>query len=155
MMFRATLRERFLPIGVGWVHDEWITLVVAAFSDLRPIDQPLIHYRIHGSQQVGFQNKLEQRAQGTAPAEKHWGRLAESVKELQQMTDFLSPMVREEKRGVLPAYQQHLQFLSFRYGLPSSRLARLVPILRNLTQYEIHASGFASVVKDLALARSR
>jgi hypothetical protein len=154
MMFRATLRERFLPIGIGWVHDEWITLVVAAFSELRPIDQPLIRYRIHGSQQVGFQNKLEQRAQGTTPAEKHWGRLAESVKELQQMTDFLSAMGLDETRGVLPAYQQHLQFLSFRYGLPASRLSRLVPILKNYTQYEIHASGLASMLKDLALARS-
>jgi hypothetical protein len=154
MMFRSTLRERFLPIGVGWVHDEWITLVVAAFSELRPIDQPLIRYRIHGSQQVGFQNKLEQRAQGTTPAEKHWGRLAESVKELQQMTDFLSAMMPDDTRGVLPAYQQHLQFLSFRYGLPASRLARLVPILKNYPQYEIHASGLASMVKDLALARS-
>jgi hypothetical protein len=48
-----------------------------------------------------------------------------------------------------------LQFLSFRYGLPASRLARLVPILKNYPQYEIHASGFASVLKDLALARSR
>ena len=45
----------------GWIHDEWIALVTAAFSDLRPIHQPLIRYRIHGSQQVGFQNKLEQR----------------------------------------------------------------------------------------------
>jgi hypothetical protein len=155
MMFRATLRERFLPIGVGWVHDEWITLVVAAFSELRPIDLPLIRYRIHGAQQVGFQNKLEQRAQGTTPAEKHWGRLAESVKELQQMTDFLSAMVPDEERGVLPAYQQHLQFLSFRYGLPASRVSRLVPILKNYPQYEIHASGLASMLKDLALARSR
>jgi glycosyltransferase involved in cell wall biosynthesis len=155
MMFRATLRERFLPIGVGWVHDEWITLVVAAFSELRPIDQPLIRYRIHGSQQVGFQNKLEQRAQGTTPAEKHWGRLAESVKELQQMTDFLSAMGLDDTRGVLPAYQQHLQFLSFRFGLPASRLSRLVPILKNYPQYEMHASGLASMLKDLALARSR
>ena len=63
-MFRATLRDRCLPIGAGWIHDEWIAMIVAAFGDLRPIDQPLIRYRIHSSQQVGFVNKLEQRAQG-------------------------------------------------------------------------------------------
>ena len=65
VMFRADLRDRFLPIAEGWIHDEWITLIAAAFSDLRPIDQPLIRYRIHGSQQVGFQNKLEQRCPRT------------------------------------------------------------------------------------------
>jgi glycosyltransferase involved in cell wall biosynthesis len=62
VMFRAGLRDHFLPIGTGWIHDEWIALIAAAFSDLRPISQPLIRYRVHGSQQVGFRNKLEQRA---------------------------------------------------------------------------------------------
>ena len=33
VMFRANLRDRFLPVGAGWIHDEWIALVVAAFSD--------------------------------------------------------------------------------------------------------------------------
>ncbi len=91
-MFRAALRDRFLPIGAGWIHDEWIALIAAAFSDLRPIDQPLIRYRIHGSQQVGFRNKLEQRVQGNSRAQRHWGRLAESVKELDQLCTALSAM---------------------------------------------------------------
>ena len=155
VMFRAALRDRFLPIGGGWIHDEWIALVIAAFSDLRPIDQPLIRYRIHGSQQVGLQNKLEQRAQGKTRAERHWARLAESVKELQQMCDVLSTMVLDERRNVLPAYQQHLQFLSFRSNLPSMRLARLGPVLKRYPQYSVHASGLPSVLKDLALKRSQ
>lgn len=146
VMFRATLRDRFLPIGIGWVHDEWIALVIAAFADLRPIDQPLIRYRIHGSQQVGLQNKLEQRAEG-----KHWVRLAESVRELQQMCEFLSPMVPDER--VLRAYHEHLQFLSLRANLPPGRLARLGPVLKRYSQYGAHASGLPSVLKDLALKR--
>ncbi len=52
------------------------------FSDLRPIDQPLIRYRIHGSQQVGFVNKLEQRAPRETRGERHWQRVAESAGEL-------------------------------------------------------------------------
>jgi glycosyltransferase involved in cell wall biosynthesis len=155
MMFRAALRDRFLPVNPAWVHDEWITLVTAALSELRPIDEPLIRYRLHGSQQVGFQNKLEQRAQGNTPAEKHWGRVAESVKDLQQMVDFLSAMPLDEGRPVLQAYQQHLQFLSFRSGLPAHRLTRLVPILTRYSKYELHASGLPSMLKDLALKRSR
>ena len=154
-MFRADLRDRFLPIGADWIHDEWITLIAAAFSDLRPIEQRLIRYRLHGSQQVGFQNKLEQRAPGKTRAERHWGRVAESVKDLQQMVDLLSAMPLDEDRPVLPAYQQQLQFLSFRSSLPAHRLMRVVPILRRFSQYELHASGLPSMLKDLALRRSR
>jgi glycosyltransferase involved in cell wall biosynthesis len=155
MMFRADLRDRCLPVSSGWIHDEWITLVIATLADLRPIDQPLIRYRLHGAQQVGFQNKLEQRAQGNTRAERHWGRVAESVKDLKQMVDFLSLRPPEEGRAVRLAYQQHLKFLSFRSGLPAHRLMRMVPILTRYAQYEQHASGLPSMLKDLALKRSR
>ena len=128
MMFRASLRDRCLPIGKGWIHDEWIALMTAAFFDLRPIDQPLIRYRIHGSQQVGLQNKLARRTQGTR-AQRHWGRLAESTRELELLCAALSEMVPDVRRQVLPVYQQHLQFLAFRANLPALRLVRLGPIL--------------------------
>jgi glycosyltransferase involved in cell wall biosynthesis len=154
VMFRADLRDRVLPIPAGWVHDEWITLITAAFYDLRPIDQPLIRYRIHGSQQVGFVNKLEQRAQGNTRSERHWQRVEESAKELQQMCDALSAMALDQEREVLPVYQQHLQFLRFRSNLPAPRLARLGRVLTHFAQYGVHASGLASGLKDVALKKS-
>ena len=154
VMLRASLREHCLPIGQGWIHDEWIALIAAAFFDLRPIAQPLIRYRIHSSQQVGLTNKLAQRTQGTR-AQRHWGRLAESVKDLQLACAALSGMALDSRRQVLPAYQGHLQFLAFRAGLPRPRLARLGPIVTRYSQYSIHASGFASALKDLVLKRQR
>lgn len=153
MMFRAGLRDRFLPLGAGWIHDEWIALMVAAFADLRSIDQPLIGYRLHGSQQVGLVNRRQQRAQGNTRAQKHWGRLAVSVKDLRQLCDVLSAMTLDTTREVLPAYQRHLEFLTFRASLPGARLARIEPVLRRYREYRVHASGLASVFKDLALKR--
>ncbi len=141
-----------LPIGEGWIHDEWIALITAAFADLRPIEQPLIRYRIHSSQQVGLQNKLSGRTRGTR-AQRHWGRLAEGVKDLELACAVLSAMVLDGSRKVLPAYQGHVQFLSFRATLPSLRLARLGPIARRYSQYRIHASGLASALKDLVFNR--
>jgi hypothetical protein len=152
VVFRASLRDRCLPIGEGWIHDEWIALITAAFFELRPIDQPLIQYRIHGSQQVGLQNKLEQRTQGT-PSQRHWGRLEKSTWELELLCAALSEMVLDGSRQVLPVYQQHLQFLSFRTNLPALRLVRLGSILTHYPQYKIHASGLASALKDLVLKR--
>ncbi len=153
VIFRANLRDRCLPIGAGWIHDEWIAMIVAAFADLRPIDQPLIRYRIHGSQQVGFVNKLEQRAQGKTRGERHWARVAESARELREICDALSAMHPEQERGVLPAYRRHLQFLCFRSNLPAGRMARLGPALNRYGQYRIHASGLASMLKDMILKR--
>jgi glycosyltransferase involved in cell wall biosynthesis len=152
VMFRASLRDRCLPIGQGWIHDEWIALMTAAFFDLRPINQALIRYRIHASQQVGLKNMLKQRTQGTR-AQRHWARLAESKQILELACATLSEMVLDSRRGVLPAYQQHLQFLAFRADLPIPRLIRLGPILTHYPQYKLHASGLASALKDLVLKR--
>ena len=148
VMFRAALRERFLPIPAGWVHDEWIVLVVAAFAELHPIQQPLIRYRVHGAQQVGFSNKLKIRAHGN-----HWVRLAESARELDQLCEFLSATRSQQRQEVLPAYQQHLQFLRFRSALPASQAKRLVPVLTHLSGYGAHASGLKSVLKDLVIPK--
>lgn len=154
VMFRAALRDRCLPIGAGWIHDEWIAMIVAAFADLIPIDQPLVRYRIHSSQQVGFVNKLKQRVQGETRGKRHWRRVAESAKELGQMCEALSAMDLDRGRDVLAAYRQHLQFLCFRSVLPAKRLARLGPVLTRYGQYRVHASGLRSMLKDLVLERS-
>ena len=151
VMFRANLRDRCLPIPAGWIHDEWIAMVIAAFAALRPIDETLIRYRIHGTQQVGLKNKLQQRAHGNTRAEKHWARVAESARELQQLCDALVAMGLSEDSGVLSAYRQHLQFLLFRSALPLARLKRAFPILTRPGQYKQHASGLPSMLKDLLL----
>jgi glycosyltransferase involved in cell wall biosynthesis len=146
MMFRAALRDHCLPVGAGWIHDEWLVMMAAAFAGIRPIEQPLIRYRTHGAQQVGFANKLEKRAHGATRAQKHWHRVAESARELKQLCDVLGP-------AVLPAYLEHLRFLEFRANLPSRRLVRLRPILSHYAQYRRHSSGLASMAKDLSLTR--
>jgi glycosyltransferase involved in cell wall biosynthesis len=153
VMFRANLRDRCLPFGAGWIHDEWIAMIAAAFSDVLPMEEPLIRYRTHGSQQVGFANKLEQRVQGKTCAARHWQRVAEAARELQLLLAALSAMPLDQKGDVLIAYRRHLHFLEFRANLPLRRLPRLGPILARYGQYRVHASGFASVLKDVALER--
>jgi Glycosyl transferase family 2 len=153
VMFRSSLRESSLPVGAGWVHDEWIAMTAAAFSRLGPIEQALIRYRIHGSQQVGFTNKLQKRAKEESEANQHWRRVAESAKELRELCDFLAAAGVDPGNAVLQAYQEHLRFLEFRANLPPGRLARMGSILRRYPQYEAHASGAASALKDLSLAR--
>ena len=33
VMFRSRLRENCLPVGSGWLHDEWIVGAAAAVAD--------------------------------------------------------------------------------------------------------------------------
>jgi glycosyltransferase involved in cell wall biosynthesis len=150
VMFRTALRKYILPIPSGWIHDEWMGILAAAYGDLRPIDQPLIRYRLHGSQQVGFRNKLKQRTRG-----KFWARVAESGRELQEVCDALAAMDPQATPRVLPAYQQHLEFLRFRSSLPASPPKRLQPVMRHLADYGVHASGWKSALKDLVIPRPR
>lgn len=53
LMFRAALRELFLPVPPGWVHDAWIGLVLSAVGRGVPVPTPLIRYRQHPAQQHG------------------------------------------------------------------------------------------------------
>ena len=153
VMFRAHLLDRCLPIPAGWIHDEWIAMIIASFAPLRPIDQPLIRYRMHSRQQVGLQNKLEQRAEGNTRSERHWARVRESVNELQQLCCALIAMNVSENSAALNAYQQHLRFLAFRSALPAPRLMRTVLILTRSNEYRQHASGLPSMLKDLLFSR--
>jgi glycosyltransferase involved in cell wall biosynthesis len=53
LMLRAALRELFLPVPPGWVHDAWIGLVLSAVGRGVPVPTPLIRYRQHPAQQHG------------------------------------------------------------------------------------------------------
>ncbi|MGE5194662.1 MAG: glycosyltransferase family 2 protein [Deltaproteobacteria bacterium] len=53
LAFRARFRDLLLPIPPGWVHDEWIALVLSAVAWGVPLPEPLIRYRQHPRQQIG------------------------------------------------------------------------------------------------------
>lgn len=55
MAFRRQLVLNFLPIGAGWIHDEWIALALAAHGAKGGlIAAPMQSYRTHSAQQIGI-----------------------------------------------------------------------------------------------------
>ncbi|HNU97027.1 MAG TPA: glycosyltransferase family 2 protein [Candidatus Portnoybacteria bacterium] len=54
IMFRASLKEKILPIPKNSLQDMWIGLIAAAFSKIYFIDKQLIKYRQHGDNMVGI-----------------------------------------------------------------------------------------------------
>jgi glycosyltransferase involved in cell wall biosynthesis len=52
--FRASLRDLFQPIPKIAVHDAWIASVSAVHASLMAVQEPLLFYRQHHSQQLGL-----------------------------------------------------------------------------------------------------
>lgn len=61
LCFRKECVEKIMPLPEiqGLWHDHWIALVLAAQKSLHFIDTPLLSYRIHGAQQVGFPGRAQ------------------------------------------------------------------------------------------------
>jgi glycosyltransferase involved in cell wall biosynthesis len=54
---RRTLVDMALPVGAGWVHDEWLAAVAAGIGRIDFIDEPLIDYRQHDANQIGARQR--------------------------------------------------------------------------------------------------
>jgi glycosyltransferase involved in cell wall biosynthesis len=150
VMFRSRLRENCLPVGSGWLHDEWIVATIAAVAAVRPIDTPLIRYRQHTSQQVGLSPSPGFREKN----KRHWGELSRQIALLDGICNTLSRQPLTERGRVLfSCYQAHLRFARFRYALPRHRLARLRGMLKEYSSYTTCGSGVLSMATDLVLSK--
>jgi glycosyltransferase involved in cell wall biosynthesis len=150
VMFRSRLRENCLPIGPGWLHDEWIIATAAAVADVIPIDSPLIRYRKHASQQVGLSPKpsFHERKR------RHWSELSRQIGLLQGICDRLARQPLSERgKALFSCYQSHLRFARFRYTLPERRLGRLTAMLKQYSSYKACGSGVLSMASDFVLSK--
>jgi len=68
MAFRSSYRDRVLPIPAVWVHDAWISLLVACLGNVTTVPEPLVLYRQHDANQIGVgENKKKRKRSGPAP----------------------------------------------------------------------------------------
>lgn len=155
MAFRSEFVKLSLPIpeGIAMIHDGWIALTIAAVADVMMIEEPLIKYRQHGSQQIG------------APAPRQDAdepNVIESFRRRNSTADLCKILTTLEERLVAHATsydtRKALSFvgdysfhLNVRANLPQNRLNRLPRILRELMtrRYHEYANGFKSAAKDL------
>jgi glycosyltransferase involved in cell wall biosynthesis len=150
VMFRRRMREICLPIGPGWVHDEWIVALTAAVAEVRPIEAPLIRYRKHSHQQIGLSLKPGFREK----QKRHWTELSRQIGLLQEICSRLSMQPLSERGDLLfSCYRDHLRFAQFRYALPQHRLARLGTMLNEYSTYAACGSGIFSMATDLVAGK--
>ena len=155
MMFRPQYMSWISPAKEGWHHDGWVSSIIAAFSSLCWLTEPLIRYRVHPGQQLGIEGHLvpdRNAASFAARSRNHWISFFFALQQLDRLCATLDDLpLPAEKRdtGAAEAFYTHRAFLATRLGLPASRWGRILPMLRARRSYQRCAMGWLSILKDL------
>jgi hypothetical protein len=116
-----------LPLPVEWVHDEWLGIVASTTARVDLLEEPLIEYRQHASNQIGARRDTFAEKVGKALASRGNTHVERAIKaelllaRLLQLGDRVPPEILAKVRSKI-AHQR------FRAALPASRLARCVPV---------------------------
>lgn len=152
VVFRRRLLRDALPFADDWVHDEWLAALAAGLSEagrgVRLIEESLIDYRQHGSNQIGAR-QLSLREKIGRLREPRNPRLRLLARRAWQLSR------RLEGRGAPEAsvIRADMKFwhIEGRANFPRSRLLRLPLIIRGAFRgrYGRYSRGAIDVVRDI------
>lgn len=144
LAFRASWKERVLPMPQGVVHDEWIALLAAAEGALRFAPERLVLYRQHGGNQIG--------ARRWSPGE-HLRTAQVRRRDVSGRLLALMSRLRERIGRSEPGIDGKIAHLERRVALPQPRLLRLPAIAAEFMHggYARYSSGWRTALRDLVL----
>jgi ribosomal protein L13E len=153
MAFRSGFRELILPIPTEGplIQDGWIALMISAVAAVAFIDRPLIKYRQHQSQQMGARRTSTTQRVMQAQKTASNAYLAEAA-QFQQACDRLrANNGHSASEQVLSMMRDKITHLQARAALPSQKLRRVAPVLREVfnRRYYRYSRGLFSAAKDL------
>lgn len=162
--FRADLRDVVLPFPTdlstsipAMIHDRWISIVLSGIGTVAVINEPLVAYRVHASQQVGLTNISATKP----PMQRYLGRLLTRRRDvgsprLYQLAHLVEARDRLVASGLagepaLAEIDAVIRHQSWRCQMKARHLARVVPIARELAlgRYHQYSRGWSSAVLDL------
>ena len=149
VIFRRSLLDQALPFDPAWVHDEWLAVIAAAVSEVDWLPEKLVDYRQHGCNEIGVTAPTLRYKVGRVlePRGDRYSGLAERAEHLRTRLEALNV-----SPSILIAASGKLRHQKFREQLPSNRLARAVPVLREaaIGHYARFSSqGNLDVLRDL------
>lgn len=119
-----------------YIHDAWIALVLSLNDKIGFIPDPLLSYRVHAGQQVGFGQKLE-----PVRLKDRWKRdRNKKISPIRQRAELLKALIGalEGVKGISPASLTRLKELQIHFqtraSLPENRLKRLEPAISELVK---------------------
>jgi glycosyltransferase involved in cell wall biosynthesis len=156
MMIRANLRRLFTPVPVIWVHDSWIAWMLVVYSKLEMIDEPVIRYRLHSSQQIGVESLASTRS---LPLKKRLeydkreepGRSLLAAQWFEELERHLTAVGGIKDHTLLGRLRQRIEFYHFRANVSTKKLQRLAGILINARNYHNYEHGFKGLVRDIVI----
>jgi|SRR5580658_301252 glycosyltransferase involved in cell wall biosynthesis len=154
MAFRKEIFDIVTPIPANWIHDRWISFLLAARGRVEMIFDPLMQYRRHKGQQEGLPPVLPRELVAQARSRGAHFHL-EEVERFRQLYDHIG------KRGAQLPYAKYAQreiekkisHLTHRAQLPHTRVARIPTVLRETVsgRYWRYSAGWRSVARDLVI----
>jgi glycosyltransferase involved in cell wall biosynthesis len=152
VMFRRSLLEAAEPFPADWVHDEWLAIIASALGRLSVERERLIDYRQHGANVIGVSAPTFRYRLGRM-LESRGGRYEVLARRSFELSARLSkvdaPLAWRELADRKAAFELA------RAGYRPVRLARLVPVLRQLragSYDELSSQGRLDVARDLLQA---
>jgi glycosyltransferase involved in cell wall biosynthesis len=149
-VFRRSLLADALPLPMEWVHDEWLGIIASTTARIDLLEEPLIEYRQHASNQIGARRNTfaEKVRKALAPRGNTHVERAIKAELLLARLLLLGDRVSPE---ILAKVRSKIEHQRFRAALPASRLARCIPVLREAMtgRYDKFGRGFRGIVRDL------
>ena len=149
-LFHRSLLQYALPFPKEWLHDEWLAIVAACIGLVDVMEDRLIDYRQHATNQIGARREtlLWKIQKAFATRDDTLSARATKVEVLLERLERLDKSIPATTIAKLHAKLVHQRF---RANLPKRRLARLVPVLRELLtgRYNQFGRGLHCVARDL------
>jgi hypothetical protein len=150
VLVRRSFLAAAVPFAHGWVHDEWLAIAASVLGELDVLEDTLIGYRQHDTNQIGaaklsllgkFHRMIEP---GAVRNERLLDRAIALVERLEAMGDAVLPRH-------LAAAQAKVRHERVRASLPPLRLARVIPVVRELStgRYSTFGRGVLDAIRDL------
>lgn len=154
--FRRDLLDFARPFSPLWLHDEWLAFHAALVGRVGILSEPVMAYRLHGSNTVGLplptfawriRTTIQAFTEPTAP------RQLKRTQRLDEIVAVASRLVLSQ--GVVDHLISCANHARFRASLPRNPLLRLVGVLheRRSGNYNSWSNGFVSMLHDLLIAR--
>ena len=148
---RRAFATSCLPIGAGWLHDEWLALMCAATSRLQFIDAELVDYRIHDAQSVGLVTPTL-RARLARARKLDATYFEAQIRRFEQLAQRLARRTPAPAAAVLATLEQKLAFLRRRAAIRAGTASPWLEATRQLLDGSHHrlGHGFKSWLLDAA-----
>lgn len=154
LAFRKNIVRVALPIGKGWMHDEWIGALCAGSGSLLMIHKPTMLYRQHARQEIGINSSGIAQNMHDAILMKN-ERYHDYILKLKVLQKTLSTKRISGSATWKTELNHAIHHYCARTQLPRALPARIHKIVREIVtgNYHKHSSGIPSILKDIFINR--